>query len=509
MNSSPASRVTGPLNENKLEQLSYLCFLLGAINLACKKREGITYASGSGNKDKTLTEFQKFLTKLALICDTVKGEGGRTVTALVCLKGINGPEYIFTSNFRKEAELEEAKLFLSGLLKFVGTNPDNFKTAKPLQKQVLWKSLEFNSDKLESYLRSLIDALDDCIVWESRRRPDPETIRQLHILKEKANFPRDIASSENARNKFLRDCETLIKAIQVCKTGSFEKTLQIRAAEKNADSEDWCKLRHYLGRLLSYRQASEIIVAAATTWPDLFKSYRVDYIPSAHQKRVPTPNTSDLSEIIPTALPGHEASDFASDIDVLKIHDLDNIIYEQLQHGRMRTMVHCEVHLHDYLVQKGKISSADFWNGTMFIATSKPPCRLCHYYFNSPTIDFQVQTSHMNLYPKWRLPDIPDVQGAEAKECYEELLQDIIEQMRHDMIQMLKQKEHKGKTNDSRTDSHSRVSTRISYLGDGLGNISGALIAERPATNHRLPSPPFEEDDESYCDVGDTIGHAR
>lgn len=125
MNSSLTSRITVRLDESKLEQLSYLCLLLVAVNKACIKREGSTYTSGSGSKDRTLTEFQKFLTKLALICDTLKGEHGRTVTALVCLKGINGPEYIFTSNFRKLAELEETKLFLSNLLTFVGTNPDN------------------------------------------------------------------------------------------------------------------------------------------------------------------------------------------------------------------------------------------------------------------------------------------------------------------------------------------------------------------------------------------------
>lgn len=170
MNSSSASRVTVPLNQEMFEQFSYLCLLLVAINKACLKREGTTYTSGSGSKVKTLTEFQKFLTKLALICDTLKGEHGRTVTALVCLKGINGPEYIFTSNFRKPAELEEIKLFLSNLLTFVETNPDKLKP-KPLQKQVLWRSLEFNFDKVDCYLKSLIDALDDCIESESRRRP--------------------------------------------------------------------------------------------------------------------------------------------------------------------------------------------------------------------------------------------------------------------------------------------------------------------------------------------------
>lgn len=226
MDSSSTSPATVRLNENAFEQLSYLCLLLVAVNKACVKREGTTYTSGSVTKNDTLTEFQKFLTKLAMICDTLKGDHGRTVTALVCLKGINGPEYILTSNFRKSMELDEIKIFLSDLLTFVGTNPDKLQP-KPLQKQVLWRSLVFNFNKVDFYLRSLIGALDLCIDCESRRgrvgqyKPKPvcplslrdsilliqptlidsEPMKQLRHLQDKASFPRDITSSDDARNK--------------------------------------------------------------------------------------------------------------------------------------------------------------------------------------------------------------------------------------------------------------------------------------------------------------------
>ncbi|KAM0263372.1 hypothetical protein ACHAQJ_001228 [Trichoderma viride] len=296
-------------------------------------------------------------------------------------------------------------------------------------------------------------------------------------------------------------------AIQANKIGSFEKDLESRAAQKDADSAEWSELRHYLGRLHSYRQASEIIVAAATTWADLFKNPRVDYIHSAPQKRIPAPSSSNLSEIISIALPEYEASDFESDITELQIYELEDIIQKQLRSRRIRTMVHGEVHLHNYLIQKGKTSSADFWGGSMFIATSKPICSLCHYYFKSPTNKFQVQTSHMNLYPKWRLPDVYDDEGAEAKGRYEELLQDIIEQMQHDTVQMLKHKVSRGKTNDSRTDSHSRVSTRISYLEAELRNLRSISMTERQETSLGLPSPPSEAS-ESWIDTGNEDFHA-
>jgi hypothetical protein len=217
-----------------------------------------------------------------------------------------------------------------------------------------------------------------------------------------------------------------------------------------------------------------------------------------------------LSEIIPIAFPEHDASDFASDIAELQIFELDDIIQKQVHNRRIKSMVHAEVHLHNHLIQKGKTSSADFWNCSMFIATSKPTCRLCQYYFDSPTNNFQVQTSHLNIYPKFRLPDIYDDQDAEAKEHYEEVLQDIIDQMQHDTLQMLKQKVPKGKTNDSRTDSHSRVSTRISYFGAGPSNLGSIPMTERQATSsglHAVTPPP--EDDEPWDDMGNEGYHAR
>lgn len=278
--------------------------------------------------------------------------------------------------------------------------------------------------------------------------------------------------------------------------------------EKDGDTEEWCTLRHYLGRLHSYRQASDIIVNAATTWPELFKNHRVDYISSAFKKRIPTPKLSNLNEIIPKALPGHGALDFDSDITELKNHGLDNLIHKQLQSWKIKTMVHCEVHLHNHLIEKGKTSSSDFWSGAMFIATSKPSCRLCHLYFKSPANEFQIQTSHMNLYPRWRLPDIYEDQGAEAQDCHEELLQDLIEQLQQDLILLLKQKEPKGKTHDSRTDSHSRVSTRVSYSGDALRDTSHTLLPERQ-TRYGGSSSPSSEDGEWGEDFAQDIGHAR
>lgn len=155
--------------EEKLAQLQHLCVLLAAANEACKVRSDVKYASGTADADKSksLPDFQRFLCKLAQICDTQKG--GKTITGLVCLRSPQGAEYLISSNQRKDTELQQTTEYLSGLLNYIATNPEDLKP-KPLQKQVLWRILERNFDRLVIYLRELSGALESCIADFSHGR---------------------------------------------------------------------------------------------------------------------------------------------------------------------------------------------------------------------------------------------------------------------------------------------------------------------------------------------------
>lgn len=156
-----ASDSVTDISREKLTQLAYLCVLLGAINETCKSMENRTYSSGNQNCDTSLTEFQIFLNLLAQILDTQKGN--TTITALACLIGLNGTEFVFCSNFRKETELEHTKAFLSRMLDFVSTNPEKLATMA-LRKKVLWIILEYNSKRVTYYLNSLSSAVEECIL---------------------------------------------------------------------------------------------------------------------------------------------------------------------------------------------------------------------------------------------------------------------------------------------------------------------------------------------------------
>lgn len=303
-------------------------------------------------------------------------------------------------------------------------------------------------------------------------------IAQLQILKDRAQFPRDMTSSVNAKLKckpapktifilevfgtrltfglVFRDCEDLIRAIQRSKEDKIDNMFDKYIGNTEPElSYHWYQLRHYLGRLHSLRQASEAIVQAFKEWPKLFKDFTVNSISSSRPRRFSHPRALHLppKEIIQAAFPGKNTSHYDNDIEELCEHGLYEQIQKQEQEFPSKTQVHSEVNLHNYLMKAGKTRTCDLWEGVMFIATSKPPCRLCYYYFQDGDNDFQVQPSHMNLYPKWQLPDIVDLNDDASIEHRAQLIEDILENMQEDTLRILQRKFPQWKRNDSRTDS--------------------------------------------------------
>ncbi|KAM5360951.1 hypothetical protein ACJZ2D_013405 [Fusarium nematophilum] len=532
MSSPPTPRVPVPLNQEIHLRLVSLCILLVAINEACKAKNHVSYSSGHTDHDSRLSDYQKFLCKLTQICDIQKG--GDTVTALTVLKGPQGPNYLFTSNNRKPMEFDQARDFLSELLDTVGRNPNRM-NAKPLKKHVLWRILEFNFPRLEQYLKFLGAAIEDCIEDCERlgELSSSGIIGRLRYLGAKAEFPRDITSSSNARDKcqpvsvsspvyhpytnnadtilVLCDCEILIKAIHESKADPItEQTIQKRIKEGDAaQSYSWCQLRHYLGRLQSYRRASEIICDALAKWPALFQNFTVNYIPSPRLSRVSFRGSpTSPAEVVRTAFDGLDSSEYDACITDLQRYRLDEGIREQLSSGSFRSRIHCEVHLHSDLVRQGKTQPADFWKSGMFIATSKPSCCLCHYYFQDPNnSDFQLQAPHMNLYMKWQLPNVYEDEGFEAVARREEVAEGIIEQMIEGTLKILKDKFPMWKTNDSRTDSRTgtsaaRVYSRADHYHVRLRTLESGM--ERFSKTSDVYEGPFlsMEGDEEWVDVG-------
>ncbi|EFQ30144.1 uncharacterized protein GLRG_05288 [Colletotrichum graminicola M1.001] len=473
----------------KDRQLFYLSSLFGAVNESCKKMNNVTYSSGDSRGDRILSPFRSFLCKLAQVCDAEKG--GDTVTALVALRAANGPGYLFASNNRKEQELESTRKFLSDLLNFVGRHPESL-TEKTLKKQVLGRILEFNFSRVGFYLKQILAFV----------------VARLRLIEANATFPHDMPSDTSARSRFLKDCVNLLKTIQgaMAPGSGFSLAMNEGAGADDPDtSYAWCQFRHHLGRLYSYRQAADSIVDACKEWPELFTGFTVTHIPSSRPKRLLLPGESlSLEGVILAAFPDRNFKAYTSQIEQLRDYGLDDHIREKLEQKPVKQTVHCEVHLQDFLVREKVVKPHEYWDDDMFIATSKPPCRLCQYYFDNLENGAVVQSAHMNVYPKWRLPDVYEGQDRSAVQRREELLKDIIEKMQQDTIRVVKEHQPEWKRNDSRTESWvwgSRQGERSDTRTSGRFSSASGTRGQGMGVEGRgfLFQMPVEVEDEYVC----------
>lgn len=104
----------------------------------------------------------------------------------------------------------------------------------------------------------------------------------------------------------MSDCESLIKAIHANANTELDEAIRSRARDgEMSNSEPWCDLRYYFGRLYSYRQAAEIIISAFKRWPLLFEGFEIILVPSSVplQKPVAKSMETTAADVIGQIMP--------------------------------------------------------------------------------------------------------------------------------------------------------------------------------------------------------------
>ncbi|KAI8221939.1 hypothetical protein K4K54_007297, partial [Colletotrichum sp. SAR 10_86] len=350
-----------------------------ALQQACRRGRQVFNEVQAVENDPLATDvqiFHCFVEKLAQVCDNERG--GKMVTAFSVLKGPDGPEFVFGSNERNEDELMEVQEFAESLLTMVGSNPAGLAT-KPLAKQVLWKILHFNLPRVQEYLGKLVRYLDECIA-DCVRRGTPAALEtlmpELETLKQKAAFPRDIVSG-NAQTKFFSDCEKLLRGISVIKGTTIDQAITNYARDGHmAGSDSWRELRHFLGRFLSFRQASNAIVGAKDRFPTLFQDFTVTKVSSSQPAPKPIARSRSVTarSIIRNMITDDDDDReyFLEHATSMQMFNLDDEIQRQISKRTFRPRVHAEILVHEYLLEKGLQHSSQFWNGWKYIGSSKP-----------------------------------------------------------------------------------------------------------------------------------------
>lgn len=272
-----------------------------------------------------------------------------------------------------------------------------------------------------------------------------------------------VSNRTDTNLKVLRDTEVFIKAIHDSQSSQLEAAITSRARDGDiSETECWTNLRHHFGRLLSYRQASEIIISASVRWPNLFRGFTITSVPSSIPWENPLRGGEDITaEKVVRHLwdADHDAETLNGALtraEEMQKLQFDKHLREQAYKKEFQPRVHSEVLVHDSLQRRGIDHSSQYWNGWKFIGASKPTCRLCQYYFDEHYDKVNVPHSHQNLYRSWRLPDVTasGPRGEMERQSRLALLSKITKRVRSDVQRTLRDRASPGKRHDSNTASY-------------------------------------------------------
>lgn len=255
----------------------------------------------------------------------------------------------------------------------------------------------------------------------------------------------------------------------------------------------WAELVHVSGRLISYKRAVEVCQMAFDKWPSLLENYEVMIVPSS----TPTEKVLKFQVLTAEGCMGKTTRRdtslrevFDAQYDRLRVHfRLDDKVAETWK-SNPKPIVHCEMQLlHTLEHTEGGTNKRRFFEGDMFIGTSKPPCRLCSYYFHECGTEVEIRPSHRNVYLPWRTPDVYDDEGQQVVRNRDAVYQKIKQRLETDLYKILKTCTGDGRHHDSTNYSGAVADHGWSDLGVSIrSNTATPAMSEtnRPVSSFRM-----------------------
>ncbi|KAH9206063.1 hypothetical protein DL95DRAFT_233344, partial [Leptodontidium sp. 2 PMI_412] len=399
-------------------------------------------------------DFHCFVNKLALLCDSDRG--GNTVTAVVVLQYPDRIQYRFASNRRKEADLIHTQSFLKNILETLGATDVSDLTL--LSSHILREVISFTRSRIGSYAKSLEEQTPLCI--SDCQRDDSQDFSQLTRIS--TTWHVSILWSTRMAlilKSYLvsTSCESLICAIDLLHQSEVESLIRNKSKDGRMNqSLRWSEFRHASGRLLSYLHAVRCLISTRKRLPELFEDFEVCYIASS----IPEPlrnrikdETLSMSDIIGRMTSdGTEQATYRKHAKFLERFEVDKAIQDLAKNKNFRPIVHAEIAVLDFVSRDGVTSPSKFFGGYKYIGCSKPSCRLCSYYFAFHPSAIESRPTHRNLYHNWKMPVFSASEGPEPGSAREKLMNKILEQVKRDAFQTLREKVPERKKHDSNTE---------------------------------------------------------
>ncbi|KAI0129831.1 hypothetical protein BJ170DRAFT_289570 [Xylariales sp. AK1849] len=421
--------------------------LLEALNVAAREKATPSPPVTEPPVNQDIEQlYHTFVYKLAHVCDNYKGHNGGSITAIMILH--NGPgavRYHFASNSRTLEQLEVTSSFINDLLQSVKEPPTKFSTHGPFLDKALRSVLLFNQPRITVYLKGLEsqarECLQNCADVESE-----DGILMACCIRNFLELAKLETTASSVGSEFITRCELLIDQLTTISRSQAGVLIQARAREGRMpgykSQECWSEFQHTISRILAYPQSVLFMRKARRTWPELFEGYEIIAVPSSSPIPRPCRNKSQTADGIVGRMTSKpkDIETFRNFVSTLQSFDLDDRIQHQWRNQRFRPIVHAEIILLIWLENSGAIESRMFFNSWMYIGSSKPKCRLCHYYFEAHASKVEHRPSHGNLYISWRFPDVFVSQGDRAEHARRVIMDRMLAKIRNDAFQLVRQK---------------------------------------------------------------------
>jgi hypothetical protein len=169
----------------------------------------------------------------------------------------------------------------------------------------------------------------------------------------------------------------------------------------------------------------------------------------------------------------------------------DRILEMRRKKASSKVTLHSEVRLHNWFEiseRNGVLGGLQFFRRYKYMGTSKPPCKLCSYFFEEyqraamPRERWQIRPSHMNLYYNWRYPDIFPSQGEWARKIRTKVMKEMKARLGDDIIRTFFDLTADGRPVDSSTNSVPKGVIKL--LGTGGLGIQTPSVTASPTTSN-------------------------
>lgn len=263
-----------------------------------------------------------------------------------------------------------------------------------------------------------------------------------------------------------------------------------KAHESKSLESPWKDLRHSLGRLDAFRRAAAGITESSTHWPHLFSEFKIRMLQSYQKDNTPFPGKiREPSEMIGsmTSIPERKHK-LLEAVSLMESHSdmlsLASRIKKTCISDKFTPEAHAEMIVLDWLEKSEGTLPTRFFGRYRYIGSSKPTCRLCHYYFADHDSGVSVRNTHHNIYVNWKIPDVFESQHSSAVERQKKQVLSIIERLRKDIFRALEHQIAERKKHDSNTDSHTFQSRMPASWMNSLGTLTEKDI--NPSENEAL-----------------------